>query len=112
MMLVVAGLQELFLFVNRKSIVAKLIRALYFRRPKSSSGNKKSDIKQRFDKNSVLNYKGARYIKFNWINKFVVIKQAVDQFIRKLCRSRLSFSNEDKLFIHGERHVKKDLNVF
>lgn len=63
-------------------------------------------------RDSVLNYEGATYIKFNWRNKLAGFRDVVKMNCCACYRKRMKFNHEDKLFIHGERHVKRDMNVF
>ena len=100
MSLLLASFGQVFLYLNRKWIVAKLVRSLYF----TYKGSQKE---------SEFSFKNISYIKFKWHHKMVFIKKFMFKCLLQMCcHKRAVFSFSDVVFAEGERHIKRDLNVF
>jgi hypothetical protein len=94
--------------INRKWIIAKLIRALYFKLK-----DHKKHIPDSQGSPKIIDSQSIRYIKFNWKNKLLVIKRLGCTIVYKTCcRKKKLYTVEDMLFQKGEKQIKKDLNVF
>jgi hypothetical protein len=94
-------LGTMFIFINNQFIKAKFIRALYFQT--------EDDIDQPESSRDSPKTKNARFLKFNWKNKFVSVRMV---FFRICCCRRLKLSKEDKFFTEGEALIQRDLSIF
>lgn len=84
--------------MNRKWLVAKLIRSLYFKYDSS-----------RLVSGTGFDFKGVKHIKFKWTNKCLTLKRLI-----VCCRkdSRKFLTLNDRLYWEGEKIIKNNLNVF
>lgn len=69
--LFLSAASKAFIIVNRKWMTAKLIRALYFKGPIK---NKTESMVAKEKQKNEMDYKGIKYIKFNWKNKLAMFK--------------------------------------
>ena len=90
------------LMIGRKSITAKLIRSLFFKEVPNIND---------LEKHTCEVNKATHSIKFGFWAKYVAVKVHAYRIL-KCCKLKPKFSESEKLFIHGEEEVFKELNIF
>ena len=95
MSLLLGLLTTIFIPINRKFIIAKLIRSLYF--------------KHSPDDDQENNKKCSQHtIHFSFMDRFVFIKQK----LINVCRRNKQLTKDERYFIKGENQVLNELNIF